>query len=143
MRTKLNRQVKRGFSLIELLLVLVIIAVLAALVVPQFAGRSEQARITAAKADLSTIGTSLSTFEIDTGRFPNTDEGLDALVEEPASVNNWQGSYLTKGLPKDPWGNEYVYEYPGTHNTNGFDLYSLGPDGQAGTDDDVTNWEAE
>jgi len=128
-----------AFSLIELLLVLVIIAVLAGLVVPKFAGRSEQARITAAKADIARIEMALDAFEIDNGRYPGGDEGLQALVVEPANAETWHGPYLKQSDPKDPWGNRYLYVYPGQRNINGFDLYCYGPDGTE-SNDDITNW---
>lgn len=130
----------QGFTLIELLLVLVILAVLAALVVPKFTNRSQQARETAAKTDISNIGTSIDAFEIDTGRFPSNEEGLAALLQQPANLTGWHGPYLNRGLPKDPWGNPYLYKFPGQHNTSGYDLYSTGPDGREGTDD-IGNWE--
>lgn len=128
-----------AFTLIELLLVLVILGVLAAVVVPKFTNRSEQARITAARTDIANIGLVLTTFEVDVGRFPTSDEGIRALIEAPASVQKWMGPYLERGLPSDPWGHPYVYRYPGQHNPSGFDLYSLGPDGREGTDD-IDNW---
>jgi len=130
---------RKGFTLIELLLVLVILAVLASVVVPKFTARSEQARVTAAKTDIAQLETALDAFEVDNGRFPTTDEGLAALLQAPANVTNWRGPYIKRGLPKDPWGNPYVYVYPGTHNLNGYDLYSFGPDGREGNDD-ITNW---
>ncbi|MEO6437494.1 MAG: type II secretion system major pseudopilin GspG [Tepidisphaeraceae bacterium] len=135
----MNRQPGRShaFTLIELLLVLVILAVLAAVVVPKFTNRSEQARITAAKAQISSLETALTGFEVDCGRFPTNDEGLQALVQQPANVQNWK-SYM-KQIPKDPWGNPYVYRAPGTHNPQDFDLFSIGPDGREGNDD-ITNW---
>lgn len=130
---------RRGFTLIELLLVLVILAVLAAVVVPKFTSRSEQARTTAAQTDISSLETALDAFEVDTGRFPSSDEGLGALVAAPGSVQNWRGPYIKRGLPKDPWGNAYIYRYPGQQNANGYDLYSFGPDGREGNDD-IGNW---
>jgi general secretion pathway protein G len=131
---------RRGFTLIELLLVLVIISALAAVVVPRFTRRSEQARITAARADISNLEVALDAFEIDTGRFPTDGEGLSALVEKPGDVREWYGPYIKRGVPKDPWGNAYVYQHPGQHNTGGYDLYSFGPDGQEGGGDDIVNW---
>ncbi|MEX2673646.1 MAG: type II secretion system major pseudopilin GspG [Phycisphaeraceae bacterium] len=131
---------RRGFSLIELLLVLVILAVLAAVVAPRFASRSEQARETAAMTDISNLETALGTFEVDNGRYPSNDEGLRALVEEPNNLDTWRGPYIRRGVPNDPWGNEYVYRYPGQNNEYTYDLSSRGADGQEGTDDDITNW---
>lgn len=131
---------RSAFTLIELLLVLVILAVLAAVVVPKFTNRSEQARTAAAKTDVAVIETALDAFEIDNGRFPSSEEGLGALLEQPTNATNWQGPYLKRGMPVDPWGNAYVYVYPGSHTTNGYDLYSYGPDGREGGDDDITNW---
>jgi general secretion pathway protein G len=132
-----------GFTLIELLLVLVILATLAAIVVPKFTKRSEQARTTAAGTDIANIELALDAFEVDCGRYPTAEEGLRALVEQPSNANGWKGPYLKKALPKDPWGNQYVYRCPGQHNTNGCDLYSFGPDGQDGGGDDIDNWSQE
>jgi len=129
-----------AFTLIELLLVLVILATLAAIVVPKFTKRSEQARITAARTEISYLETALDSFEVDTGRYPTTDEGLSALVEEPNDVTNWHGAYIKRGVPSDPWGNPYSYRQPGDHNTTDYDLYSYGPNGQEGGDDDIDNW---
>lgn len=129
----------RAFTLVELLLVLVILAVLAMVVVPKFTGRSEQARETAAKTDIANLETALDAFEVDCGRFPSTEEGLRVLLEPPAGVQNWRGPYI-KRAPVDPWGNAYVYRYPGAHNAGSYDLSSPGPDGREGGDNDVTNW---
>lgn len=130
---------KRGFTLIELMLVVIIIGVLAAMVMPRLVGRSEQARIAAAKADVSAnIPLALDLFEMDNGRFPATEEGLSALRSNPASLPNWKGPYLKKE-PKDPWGKLYFYKSPGTHNSD-YDLYSAGPNSNEGDDDDIGNW---
>jgi general secretion pathway protein G len=145
LRTRLNVGRRRpwrhqGFTLVELLLVLVILSVLAVVVVPKFAGRSQQARVTAAQTDIAALETALGLFEVDCGRFPTTEEGLQALIQQPADLDSWKGSYLTRaGLPKDRWGNPYVYRCPGQHN-NSYDLYSFGPDGQEGGGDDIDNW---
>lgn len=129
-----------AFTLIELLLVLVILTTLAALVVPRFTKRSEQAKITAARADIANIEVALDSFEVDCGRYPATEEGIKALLDQPLSADGWQGPYLKRGTPKDPWGAPYIYRYPGQHNPNGYDLFSCGPDGQEGTADDIDNW---
>jgi general secretion pathway protein G len=131
----------RGFTLIELLLVLVILGILAAIVVPKFSGRTEQARETAARTQLSAFGTALDGFEIDTGRYPRGKNGLLDLVQQPRDAQNWKGPYL-KEVPKDPWGNDYIYESPGKNNPKGYDLMSMGPDGRVGGDDDITNWQS-
>jgi len=130
----------RGFTLIELLLVLAILAALAAIVVPKFTQRSKQAKITAARADIANLEVALDAFEVDCGRHPTTQEGLDALIDPPADTTDWMGPYIKRGTPKDPWGTPYIYQYPGRHNTRGYDLHSTGPDGQEGGDDDIDNW---
>lgn len=130
----------KGFTLIELMLVVIIIGALAAMVMPRLAGRGEQARAAAASADIqANIATGLKLYELDTGGFPSTDEGLAALLSKPSSAVNWNGPYLEK-KPVDPWGREYKYKSPGDHRTD-YDLYSTGKDGQEGTEDDVKNWE--
>lgn len=130
----------RGFTLIELLLVLAILAVLAAMVVPKFTKRSQQAKNTAASVDIANIEVALDAFEVDCGRYPTTEEGIRALVDQPSGLTNWMGPYVKRGMPKDPWGNLYVYRCPGQQNTDGYDLYSFGPDGQDGGGDDIDNW---
>jgi len=132
-------RIRRGFTLIELLLVMVILAVLAAIVVPKFTSRTKQAKETAAKTDISAFDLALDSFEVDNGHYPSSDEGLNALMTQPSDATNWKGPYLKK-LPNDPWGRPYVYRYPGQHNTNGYDVLSIGEDGQEGTADDVANW---
>lgn len=134
-----NSRRRSGFTLIELLLVLVILGVLAAIVVPKFAGRTEQAREAAAKTQISTFGTVLDAFEVDNGYYPKGKSGLNDLVQTPRDAKNWRGPYI-KEVPKDPWGNEYIYECPGKNNPTSYDVSSMGPDGQAGGDDDITNW---
>ena len=130
----------RGFTLIELLLVMAILAVLAAVVVPKFVGRGEQAKVTAAQTDISNMKTALNAYEVDNGGFPSTNDGLQALVvnPNPSVLKNWHGPYLEE-VRKDPWGNDYIYRYPGSLNPNGFDIVSVGKDGAEGTEDDVNN----
>ena len=134
----------KGFTLIEIMLVIIIIGVLVAMVVPNFAGRGEQARRAAAKADIeANLATGLDLYELDNGHYPTTEQGLIALIEKPTSTpvpNNWNGPYLKKKkIPQDPWGRDYVYVSPGIHNTEDYDLYSYGPDGVEGHDD-IVNW---
>ena len=131
---------RRGFTLIELMLVVIIIGALVAMVMPRLAGRSEQARVTAAEADVrANIATGLKLYELDNGNYPSSEEGLSALLAKPSSAQNWRGPYLEK-KPIDPWGREYKYRCPGEHRPADYDLYSLGKDGVEGADD-VTNWE--
>ena len=135
-----RRVLSRGFTLIELLLVLVILGILAAIVVPKFAGRTEQARITAAQTQISSFSTALDAFEVDNGYYPKGRNGLIDLVRQPRDAQNWRGPYL-KDVPKDPWNNDYVYEAPGKHNPSSYDLLSMGPDLRVGGDDDIANWQ--
>ncbi|MBF0479691.1 MAG: type II secretion system major pseudopilin GspG [Candidatus Omnitrophica bacterium] len=135
---------KNGFTLVEILLVVVIIGILAAMVIPNMAGRSEQARQAAAKADIeANLSTALDLYETDNGKYPTTEQGLKALIAKPTSgpvSDNWNGSYLKKKkVPLDPWGHEYNYVSPGVHNPTEYDLSSYGPDGVE-SDDDVVNW---
>jgi general secretion pathway protein G len=137
--TTLTRR-RNAFTLVEMLLVLVILATLAAIVIPKMAGRSQQAKVTAAQSQINSFELALDAFEVDNGYYPKTG-ALDELVDQPANTPNWKGPYLKKGIPLDPWGNAYTYEYPGKHNVNGYDILSMGPDGRAGTDDDIVNWD--
>jgi general secretion pathway protein G len=130
---------RRGFTLVELMLVLVILGILAGLVLPKFAGRSEQARVTATVTQIATFNTALGAYEVDTGTYPSSQAGLRALVVQPPDVNGWRGPYLESDVPPDPWGHPYVYEYPGKLNPSGYDIISMGPDGQLGTADDIYN----
>ena len=130
----------KGFTLVELMLVVIIIGILVAMVVPRMVGRSEQAKEAVAKADVDlNIATALKLYEIDNGAFPTTEEGLDVLLTAPPSAKNWKGPYLEK-KPLDPWGRLYQYKSPGTHRPQDYDLYSLGKDGVE-SQDDIGNWE--
>jgi general secretion pathway protein G len=132
---------RSGFTLVELLLVLVILATLAAIVVPKFSGRTEQARVTAAQTQISNFGVALDSFEVDCGFYPKGKSGLQDLVTQPRDAANWHGPYIKGEIPKDPWGQEYVYECPGKHNDKSYDIMSMGPDGRTGGDDDICNWQ--
>ena len=129
---------RQGFTLIEILLVVIIIGILVSLAAPRLAGRSEEARKQAANADINGgIALALDLYELDNGAYPSKVEDLNS---KPSDAAAWKGPYLKKGLPKDPWGNPYVYRYPGTQNAEGYDLFSIGKDKQEGTDDDIVNW---
>ncbi len=134
---------RRGFTLIELMLVVVIISALVAMVAPRLAGRSEEARRSVAQADIKgNLSLALKLYEVDNGRYPTTEQGLRALCEKPASPptpKNWKGPYLEEE-PLDPWRKPYGYRYPGSHPPRDYDVYSLGPDGVE-SEDDVTNWQ--
>jgi general secretion pathway protein G len=132
-----------GFTLIEIMVVVIIIGLLAAVVVPQFLGRVDDARIAKTKQDIQATETALTLFKLDNFRYPSTEQGLNALVTKPADpdIRNWRtGGYL-KRLNKDPWGNDYQYAYPGAQGE--YDLYSLGADGKPGGEEanaDIGNW---
>lgn len=134
--------IRKGFTLIEILLVVIIIGALSSMVLPRLIGRSEQAKRTAAKVDIDTnIATALKLYDLDNGNFPTTEQGLDALLVKPsgaAAPENWSGPYLER-KPIDPWGKPYVYKSPGDHRPD-YDLYSLGKDGKE-SEDDIRNWD--
>ena len=131
-----------GFTLVEIMMVVVIIAALSAMVIPRLAGRPEQAKKAVAQSDIEAhLATALKLYELDNGNFPTTSQGLDALRVKPTTSplpSNWNGPYLEK-QPIDPWGRQYQYRSPGTHRPD-YDLYSFGRDGQE-SQDDVKNWE--
>ncbi len=130
-----DRRHKGGFTLIEILLVVVIIGILAGIALPKLSGHTRRAEITRARAEIENIGTALAQYEMDLGEFPRS---LQELVTSPGS-DRWNGPYLQKGLPNDPWKRPYVYVYPGQRNPRSYDLYSLGPDGVESADD-IGNW---
>src|SRR5579871_5367930 len=132
----------RGFTLIEIMVVVIIIGLLAAVIVPQVVNKVDEARVAKAKQDIQSLETALTMFRLDNSKYPTTDQGLTALVKQPTdpSIRHWR-SYLER-VSKDPWGNEYLYVYPGTHGKE-YDLYTLGADGQPGGEGvnaDIGNW---
>ena len=132
-----------GFTLIELMIVLFILGLLAALVAPRLMGRVGKAKQKTAQAQIQMLATALDLFNLDVGRYPTEEEGLRSLYAKPESLPAWSGPYLDKVVPKDPWARDYVYKYPGEHGP--YDLYSMGADGQPGGDGenaDITNWES-
>ena len=142
-RQKLGRQ--SGFSLIELIAVVAILGILAAVVAPNILGAPGKARVTRAKTDITAVVSALQTYKLDNFNYPTTDQGLKALVEQPTGdpeAPNWQdGGYLTS-MPKDPWGRDYLYVSPGENGD--IDVYTLGADGQTGGENenaDIGNWE--
>ena len=140
---KMHKQ--RGFTLIEIMVVVVILGILAALVVPQVMNRPDQAKVTVAKGDIKAIAAALDMYKLDNFNYPSTQQGLNALVEKPSGSpqpRNWNRDGYLKRVPKDPWGNDYQYLSPGTQGP--FDLYSLGADGKQGGNDlnaDIGNWD--
>jgi len=141
-----TRSSRRGFTLIELIVVIAIIATLAAVVAPAIFQNVGDAKVGAAKSQIEALSLALNAYKLDNDAYPTTEQGLAALRTIPASgpkPRNWRGPYLTRVLGNDPWGRPYIYKSPGTENPKGFDLYSLGKDGApAGTDDDadITSW---
>ncbi|MHA6639731.1 type II secretion system major pseudopilin GspG [Stutzerimonas frequens] len=142
---KLQRRTQGGFTLIEIMVVVVILGILAALVVPQVMSRPDQAKVTVAKGDIKAIAAALDMYKLDNFAYPSTQQGLDALVKKPSGSpqpKNWNRDGYLKRLPKDPWGNDYQYLSPGTQGQ--FDLYSFGADGKPGGSElnaDIGNWD--
>jgi general secretion pathway protein G len=122
----------------EMLVVVLIIAILASLIVPNLIKKADQAKVAKATADISSLEDALQSYRLDNDAYPTTDESLDALTVQPSGARNWKGPYLTKGIPADPWGNKYVYQSPGPSGQD-YLITSYGPDGQAGGNDDITS----
>ena len=130
-----------GFTLLELLVVMVIIGLLAAYVGPKYFSQIGKSEIKAAKAQIDALGKSLDQYRLDVGHYPSAEQGLVALFKRPTNEAKWDGPYLQKDVPNDPWGKPYLYRQPGEHGD--YDLFSYGKDGQAGGSDesaDITNW---
>ncbi len=130
-----------GFTLIELLVVMVIISLLAAFVAPRFFGQEKKAKQRGAKGQIALLESAMDTYRLDVGRYPTSEQGLEALREKPDDIDNWDGPYLRKELPMDPWGNPYVYESPSEHGD--FAIMSYGADGNLGGEDmnmDIASW---
>ena len=135
------RRKERGFTLIEIMIVVIIIGLLAALVGPKLFGKLTMAKQKSAQAQIELFGSALDAFRLDTGRYPTTEEGLKVLREKPSGVEKWAGPYLPKEIPSDPWGKPYLYKSPGEHGE--YDLASLGLDGVEGGEgenQDVVSW---
>ncbi len=144
----MNHKRHEAFTLLEVLMVIAILGLLAMLVVPNVMGVGEKAKKDIAKAAVGKSGDMANVLNIYVGTYPSGEEGLLALVERPDSIeeesDKWAGPYIEDpGMLKDPWGNEYQYKNPGEFNEDSYDLYSMGPDGEDGTDDDIGNWRKE
>ncbi|AXI01472.1 type II secretion system major pseudopilin GspG [Aquirhabdus parva] len=136
------KQVQRGFTLLELMIVLVIIGLLAGIIGPNLFKNLEKSEKTTARAQIDAFTKAIDQYRLDTGSYPDKSTGLKALSTAPAGAQNWNGPYLKK-VPLDPWGSPYQYQYPGTHNTTEYDVYSWGKDKAAGGSDDgadIGNW---
>lgn len=139
-----NRRSQRGLTLIEMMVVVTIIAMFSALVLPKFLGRTDQARMTAAKTQINGFMTALGAYKLDTSFYPSTEMGLAALRLRPASVNNWMGPYMPQDIPLDPWQRPYAYRYPGEHGDEP-DIVCFGADGQPGGEGinaDIVSWKS-
>lgn len=135
------RRKSQGFTLIEILVVIIVLGLLAALVGPRILGRVSEAKSATARTQIELLGVALDNYRLDNGMYPTTEQGLQALQEQPTREPlplNWRGPYLKKAVPLDPWGRPYTYKSPGEHNPSGYDLFSFGRDGQpGGVDEDA------
>jgi general secretion pathway protein G len=139
---KPQKRTQAGVTLIELMVVVTIIALFVAIVGPRLFKNVDKSKVVAAKSQIEAFGTALGTYKLDVGTFPSTDQGLQALRLKPGDVANWNGPYLPKDIPLDPWGHPYIYKFPGDHGDEP-DIMSLGADGQMGgegLDADIVNW---
>ncbi|HLJ47776.1 MAG TPA: type II secretion system major pseudopilin GspG [Bryobacteraceae bacterium] len=139
-----RRATQAGVTLIEMLVVVTIIALFAALVAPRMMHKADAARVTQAHAQINSFMTALGAYKLDTGLYPTTEQGLQALRVRPEGVNQWSGPYLPQEIPTDPWGHAYVYKFPGDHGDEP-DLISYGQDGQPGGDSynaDIVSWKS-
>jgi len=138
-----RKNYRNAFTLVELLVVIVIIALLSSLVAPKFFGKLDNAKVKTAYTQMQMLSQALDSFRLDVGRYPTTEEGLKTLWVKDSNVKNWDGPYLPKPVKEDPWGNSYHYKKPGK-NGNEYDLYSFGSDGKEGGSDDakdISVWE--
>jgi general secretion pathway protein G len=138
----MQKKSERGITLIEMLVVVTIIALFAALVVPRMMGQADRAKRTQARAQIESFMTALGAYHLDTGTYPTTDQGLNALRVKPENQSQWAGPYLPKDIPTDPWAHAYLYKYPGDHGDEP-DIISLGADGQPGGEGnnaDIASW---
>src|SRR5438093_9939165 len=141
-----SREGARGFTLIEILVVIIVLGLLAALVGPRILGRVSEAKTATARTQIELLGLALDNYRLDNGSYPTSEQGLEALQEKPTREPiplSWRGPYLKKAVPLDPWGRPYIYRSPGEHNPSGYDLYTFGRDGQPGGEDedaDIMSW---
>jgi len=138
LKKRRDEKSEAGFTLIELIMVIVILGMLAAVVGPNVYDKLVKSRDQIAKIQISELESALQLYVFDTGRFPTTAEGLQALIRNPTGIDSWNGPYMKKGVPLDPWGRQYAYKSPGDHDD--FDIFSFGADGLEGTEDDVCSW---
>ena len=140
-----GRRAQAGVTLIEMLVVMTIIALFAALVAPSMLKHGDAARVTAARAQVQNFMTALGAYKLDTGTYPTTEQGLHALREKPQDANQWAGPYMPQEIPKDPWGRDYIYKYPGEHGDEP-DIVCLGADGAPGGEGlnaDIVSWKSQ